>query len=380
MTKNNFKPIAITAILAVAMISLSAYSYVAYAAPQVDPTVKTNLWGQVSNDNIVGEERVIKVTGARDKLEKTTDAEFAKNGLPVNLLFTDPVDSTLVVGIKAGSPLPLAVYKEKLQSLVGSVPMKVNFVDATFNSCTSQTSDCTPIIGGIQTGTFNGVNIGYEHTLTLGATDTSNRHGFIINGHSPVGVTGFDAYQAYPLVNPRHVGKVITASQPDPFDGKRKSDSAFVQCDNFLGICTPVGVDETKIYRGNNLWYNVLSVKRDPVYQDSVSVMGLKSQLKSGHIVGTNLSYQVQFSPTSPLYWYKGQALADYVLQPGDSGSPVFTTPPVNSNDVTFLGIHSSFICIGAIGTDGPSCISHGGSPASMLSPWSSIKSDLSLN
>jgi hypothetical protein len=284
------------------------------------------------------------------------------------------VDQTLVVGIKAGSPLTLAAYKEKLQSLLGPVPMKVNFVAATYNtySCTSQTVNCTPIVGGIEDDANSPGGISMS-TLTLGASDTSGRNGFIMSGHATqVGGTGWDVYQIYTSsTNNRHVGNVVTSSQPQS-DGKRLSDSAFVHCDtDFFGNCT-TSIDQTKIYRGNNLWYNVQS-KRDPVYQDHVSVMGVTSQFQSGYIVGTNLSYKVQG------YWYKGQALANYILQGGDSGAPVFTYPDANNN-VTFLGIHSAFICVGASGTTASQCIANGGSPESMLSPWSSIKSDLSLN
>lgn len=367
----------IAAILAVAMISLSAYSYAAYATSQTDSTVKTNLWGKVNNDNIVGEERVIKVNDARDKLEKTTDAEFAKNGLPINMIFTDPVDKTLVVGIKAGSPLPLATYKEKLQSFVGTVPMKVSFVDAVFNtySCTARNVNCTPQVGGIEIDGNSPVGI-QASTFTLGATNTSNTPGFIIAGHATqVGATGYDIYQIYTSpTNNRHVGKVLTSSQPQS-DGKRLSDSAFVKCDtDFFGQCNP-SVDAAKIYRGNNVWYNVQG-KRDPVYQDSVSVSGAVSNYREGFIIGTNLSFQIGGS-SGP--WYKGQAIANYILQGGDSGAPVFTHPDVNNN-VTFLGIHSAFVCIGASGQTATECTANGGTPASMLSPWSSIKSDLSLN
>jgi len=278
--------------------------------------------------------------------------------IPVFLSYVDEKTSTLVVGIDDKAPEPLSVYDERLRALVGNIPMNVGTGHFTPTSCSSRTSDCDPLIGGIQVkNTVSGST--YTSTLTLGDTNTSGKKGFIMTGHAPGwGTTNVDVGQA---TTSRIVGKIIT----NPSGPTRSSDAAFVEFKKDLFGNYIYTANENQIYRTSSTTYSVIGKKTSSQtsLDDPIRLHGISTGYFSGYIIGKGLTLG---HPNGTL---TGQVATNAIPASGDSGGPV-TTPPVGTNyELYFLGI-----IVGYYELCNPTCSSVG-----IYSPWESIKSELSL-
>lgn len=260
-------------------------------------------------------------------------------------------NSTLMVGIDDKAPLAKSVYKDRLTALLGNIPMNVQLGHFVDQSCTSQTSQCSPLIGGIQVETSNGTYTG-DSTLTLPDTLSDGTQGFIMSGHGAFGLTNISVGQ------PTLSTVVGTVTENPSLSGTRQSDSAFVR--NNTGTTTA-----NQIYGG----YTVIGKKTSSQagYQTPVEMQGISSGLQSGYVIGTGLTVTNPQGGT-----LQNQVAANYYSQNGDSGAPVFSTP--NSNNVYLYGIHVGIVCFGGSGN---TC--SGGSFEPIYSPWEGIQSDLGV-
>lgn len=146
-------------------------------------------------------------------------------GIPIVAAGPDERFSALKVIISEDAPLPLGLYREPLQLLLGNdVQLKLSSGRVTPESCVStQWSRCDPLIGGITLQATAG-----SGALTIPLKDTSGNRGFIMSGHvagatSSSGNTGTDVGQ------PAIVNRVVGVVQNNPTLGGRDSDSAFVR-------------------------------------------------------------------------------------------------------------------------------------------------------
>lgn len=273
--------------------------------------------------------------------------------IPLVLSYVDPQTSTLIVGIDSDAPLPQVVYHERLIATVGDVPMKILSGKFVRDACASQTSDCTPLWGGIQVQSRS--PFGTTGTLTIPAQTLSGKVGFIMSGHvAGNGVTGQTVGQA----TTRTVGTVIT----NPILTNRVSDSAFVE--KSTGITT-----EDKIWKSATTFFTVTgkaTSSTTPV-GTAVQMQGISSHLQSGFIQGKGLTV---FDSLGTL---TGQVAASYTSAGGDSGAPVFSS---GATSVTFYGIHVGKFCIVEGGH--PPCIDPT-NQVTIYSPWEGIKGELLL-
>lgn len=273
--------------------------------------------------------------------------------IPLVLSYVDPQTSTLIVGIDSDAPLSQVVYHERLLATVGNVPMKILSGKFVRDACASQTSDCTPLWGGIQVQSRS--PFGSTGTLTLPAQTLSGKLGFIMSGHvAGNGITGQTVGQA----TTRTVGTVIT----NPVLTSRLSDSAFVELS--AGMTT-----ENKIWKSSTSYFTVTgkaTSSTTPV-GTAVQMQGITSHLTSGFIQGKGLTV---FDATGTL---SGQVAASYTSASGDSGAPIFSS---GTTSVTFYGIHVGKFCIVEGGH--PPCIDPLNT-VTIYSPWEGIKGELLL-
>lgn len=278
--------------------------------------------------------------------------------IPIFVTWVDRENSTLVVGIEDNTTLPLLSYQNKLTALLGNVAMKVRFGHLIEQSCTSQNSQCDPMIGGINVqAQYNSTYVD-NGTLNLGATDNEGRQGFITASHVVGSGTGQIVGQ--PDLGTRVAGQVLTNPS---LSGTRYSDSAFV-------LTSAYSASPSKIYRGSGQIYNVINEvpSTQTPYQTSVYMMGAVTGLAHGYIAGTGITVTNLAGGT-----LLNQVFANYASYDGDSGAPVFSDPDANNN-VSFYGIHWARMCFNGVGAN---CT--GGTTNPIYSPWEGIQTDLSL-
>ena len=274
--------------------------------------------------------------------------------VPIFATYINQQNSTLIVGISDDATLPVSAYHEELKTIVGDVPMKIRFGHFITQSCTSQYTTCSPLMGGIELGTNSGPTLSFG-TLTLPLTNPSGVQGFIMSGHVAFFQTGLSVGQ------PSQLPVVGTVLSNPPAGGTRTSDSAFVQASS--------GILLTQQIFGPP--YNVIGEipSSQTPYQTPVNMVGegSGSSVQSGYILGTGLTVNEQ----NPNLVLTNQVAANYHSQSGDSGAPVFSSPDA-FNNVYFYGIHVGTICFGGTGDN---CT--GGSFEPVYSPWEGISHDL---
>lgn len=346
MTINNIKNNRIKTATLIMMILTIAFSPTEFSGSNLSAFGENNA-GDISSIGISQ-----KLVNAHDQLTKMMVHHETKD-IPVNLSYVAK-NSTLMIGIDDKSPLSKLIYKEKLTTLLGNIPMNIQFGHFIDQSCSSKTSTCSPLIGGIEVETTNGTYNG-SSTLTLPATLSDGiTTGFIMSGHGAFGETNISVGQ------PDFSNIVGSVTENPSLSGTRQSDSAFVTTDS--GIST-----SNQIYGG----YTVIGTKTSSQagYDTSVEMQGyVESGIESGTVLGTGLTITNPQGGT-----LQNQVAANYYSQDGDSGAPVFSTPDSNNN-VYLYGIHVGIYCFGGSGS---SC--SGGSFEPIYSPWEGIKSDLGL-
>jgi hypothetical protein len=311
------------------------------------PMSAQNSFGQIPDAAL------IKLERAHELLTQKM-ANKDRNDIPLVLSYVDTGTNTLIVGIDSDAPLSKTAYLEKLKTDVGDVPVKILSGKFVRDACNTQSSNCSPLWGGIQVQSSS--IIGDIGTLTLPAQTLSGKVGFIMSGHvAGNGITGQTIGQA---TTSRLVGTVVT----NPSLSNRVSDSAFVE--KLSSITT-----ESKIWKSSSTFFTVTGKATSSTTNigTPVQMQGIASGLKSGNIIGKGLTV---FDSAGTL---TSQVAATYTSAQGDSGAPIFSS---GTSSVTFYGIHV-----------GKFCIVEGGHPPcqnplnaiTVYSPWEGIKGELTL-
>jgi hypothetical protein len=283
--------------------------------------------------------------------------------LPVLVTYVDQQEGgVLFVGVDKNAPnAVLSTVDEKLRTLVGNVPMRIERVTTSPDTSVeeplpqdapSKTAKVRPIWGGV---VMQASGSGYGTvTLIVQAADFSTNA--ILSAH---------------VVGPGLTG--VTVGQPDMKTGKfgdvkknpalngRSSDSALALVDSpSLGA-------KDKIWRAKDAFFAVTSkiAPPSPATKPEVLMQGAYTgPLSTGELTQSGLT--VTFTAGGKQYTIKDQYVATYPSQPGDSGAPVFVYDNKPSNTVKFIGIHH-----------GRFTTSSGSS--AVFSGWPAIKTELGL-
>jgi hypothetical protein len=258
----------------------------------------------------------------------THDASF-----PVVASYVNPQNQLEVV-IDDKSTSPIGVYQERAKTILGDIPMNVEFGHFTPESCSNQHTRCDPMIGGILISSASGGG-----TLTVGDNTTvGTKQGFVTVSHlvGCFGTTGASVWQATSF-DGGPVGTVITNPS-----GSRSSDSAFVEFNKDGSGNYLYHASGNKIYSGPNTSYTITAKQDGAADGTAVSMTGFGEQaLESGVIQ----SHGVQISDCSNTL--SNQFLASYTHAGGDSGAPVFTTP--SGGSTVLVGIHIGDLTVGSV-------------------------------
>lgn len=281
--------------------------------------------------------------------------------LPVFVSWVDEKTNILVVGIKDDPSIwsffydlfyPLQekeVYEQRLKSLVGDLPMKVEFGKFVPEACSSRGGICDPVIGGVAVQPSGATG----STLTFKATSSTYGNGIVISGHGAQCTTGQQVAQPYSVYSGRNVAQVVVNPGND-----RYSDAAFAKINTgFSG--------DTKIFNDGSSTYNIIGKKSSSQTPTGTSVRmsGLISGVTSGTITAKGVGFVNEFCGTWDL---SSQILSNYASSSGDSGAPIFSVPDA-SNNVYIYGIHVGTLTLSGINYK-------------VYSPWESIASELGVS
>ena len=280
--------------------------------------------------------------------EKIENKEFSD--VPVIMTYIDS-DGKVVALVDNQGTETKEEYSKKIKGLVGhDAEVNINVGYFERDGCSSRTSNCDPLYGGIR---IYVPGEGYS-TLTIGATDNDGVDGFVTSSHAVGTGTGQDVRQPSNNIFTK-VGDVET----NPSLNNRKSDAAFVDLS---------GSEETsnKIFRTSSQQYTVTSTG-NPVYSTHIQKTGYNSGETSGYVIGTGLTvYADGFTS-------KDQVAANYYSISGDSGAPVYSYSS-SADDVILYGIHVGKACL----VDQVPCPS--GYLITVFSKWSNVVSELDLD
>ncbi len=230
----------------------------------------------------------------------------------------------------------------------------IQFLNGGSNSCSSQTSNCDPVIGGLQVVPSNGAST--DTTLGLPVYNNADSEGFIMAAHgvdsSNCGTTGTTINQGGTAVG--------TVSSNPPSSGSRESDSAFVLLNN-----STQQFSAYEIYAGSDsYWYASSMVpSSQQSYQTQVAMQGLTSGYQTGYIASSGtVSISGDICNSSGMNFM----IANITPHGGDSGAPVFTPADSNGN-VAFYGIAVAKYVSGS-------------NTYLAYSPWDFIQNDLDVH
>ncbi|MBI3639150.1 MAG: hypothetical protein HY223_02435 [Thaumarchaeota archaeon] len=286
----------------------------------------------------------------------TNAATISENGgIPIVGTFVDGRTLQLVVTVYDQAPLSLDVYEKRVRAIVGDIPLRVEFGNITWvnggtNSCSSQTTNCNPVIGGLEIVNSQGGS----STLGLPLYNSLGTEGFIMASHAVSstcgGVTGTTITQG---------GSNAGTVSINPAAGSsKKSDSAFVRINNGT---QQFGYRE--IYASSNhYWYaSSLVGSSSQSYGTTVAMQGKTSHYLTGSIVSIG-TISISDCGNSAMQ----MMIASMTPAGGDSGSPVFTPADANGN-VAYYGMTEIIYTSGNSHYNG-------------YSPWDLIKSDLNVH
>ena len=207
-------------------------------------------------------------------------------------------------------------YLEQIREIVGDkIDVKIYLTEKPkTGSCSSRTSDCTPIVGGIKMSTWTEAGtVGFQAKRLEG---TTWKEGFITAGHNANG-TGLEqtVYQA--------LNRVVGTLELESFKSNTYCDCAWVE--------TTTSVDDS-IYGGVHL--NSVAT---PTVNTAVTAIGYKSGTLTGIITDTSDNIWVEDEQEGDVY-LRGQLVVDFVMQDGDSGGVVY-----KNSGSELVGIMSSY-------------------------------------
>jgi len=334
-------------------ISLSAGLTVAILAVTVMslPTFSQDLYASATSQAVDGKDIAVLKQQLSDSkaLLKQEMKKPDSSYLPIFVTYIDHDKNQLVVGIHEDSPLPIEVYQERIRAIINDTPVMVDFGKYTPDVCSSRTTQCAPVYGGIQVQVGSGAS-----TLSFADHDDSSRRGIIITGHAPGwGNTGNDVGQD---TLSRVVADVVT----NPAGPIRFCDCAFAEIRKDVNNNYLFSTDDNQIFKSSSASYNISGKKTSSQtsVNDNVNTSGISSGLQSGKI--TDIGVDVKPDASRDLLQ---QVIADYFSLAGDSGKPVFSS---GTSNVDLYGIHHGRITVGQ-------------QSMAVYSPWESIQSELNL-
>lgn len=268
----------------------------------------------------------------------------------------DEETGTLIVVVEDSKATEsIDIYREKIKGIVGDVPMIVGTGHLTFTACNSRTSDCSPLIGGIQVEYQVSSSTIASQSLSMGDTNLGGKKGLIIAGHmTGFGVINKDIGQA---TTGRIVGKVITNPS-----GPRTSDSAFVEFKKDASGNYIYTANENQIYKTSSSVYTIVGKKTSSdVPLNSAIRIHSKHGSYTGFVIGRGLTFSGSWGTLTQ------QSTMDAVPVGGDSGAAVTVTQ--SGSNVYYHGI-----VVGSVQVCTPTCTNYG-----VFSTWENIKSELGL-
>lgn len=293
---------------------------------------KTSLLKAMEEENI---KRFTLEPSLKTKLEAARSYAKTLDDLPINKVSISHSQKSLIIGIDESqltTEKNEQYYKDLLQKEFSNIPMKVVFSISVDEACTTQTSDCDPIVGGIEMNE-NGVG---DCTIGL-PLYRSGVEGYITAGHC-VGNesgTGDDVYQ--------------------PAGGSKIGDTSVrvytASCDCAFIAHTGSEDTQTKIWYSSNTYVTITGYTDRVANGSYVLMTGSTSGPEAG-IVDDNTSIftinGIDFDVVD---------LTTDITEGGDSGAPYTSLAASN-----FYGTHKGV---------------HGG--VSAFIPWENIEAQLGL-
>lgn len=231
----------------------------------------------------------------------------------VGILFADLENKTIVVVLdpdqtikKVNGAQVITNIVNDMKKITGDIPIDVQYGKTETISCSSRTSNCNPVIGGISISQ-TGQSSSQSSTLGYYAKDLSSNPGFVIAGHA-AGFNGQTIVQAGGTSN--SVGTVTAYCYTTL--GPYACDFAFVKAS---GVTV-----SNSIYQSSGVTESITS--RTTGSNQSPGTTVTYSGLTSGIVTGTTIS-------SSPSSVYK---IVQANIAVGDSGSPVYVDGGSSAN------------------------------------------------
>ncbi len=237
-----------------------------------------------------------------DALMSSIASVGVEKSMPISAMYVDDSNGELVIGIDPmnfSDETAESVLKD-IRSIVGDeVDVKIQPFRTAYYTC-SQWDDCEPAQAGVKIGP------GFLASCSIGFKATYNGdEGFVTAGHcnggSKSGTIGQPDYVWWD-----HIGTVTDNS----LESGTYFDGMFVHVDDGETI-------SDKVY--NNINVNTAGYAS---YLDGVIAEGWKTQGVSGVVVASSAILQVQGDTL------RDQALISAIIEPGDSGGPVYELTP----------------------------------------------------
>jgi len=208
-------------------------------------------------------------------------------------------------------------YAEIARSVLGDKMNIIIYNDGdygTLDTCSTTTSDCTPMEGGIR------INIDGQGGCTLGfpASKTGEGTGFVTAGHCGDGSTGEDVDQSWT----RKVGELVKETFDD--------GSSAEYCDCAYVKLTESETLDHEIFGISSSYYP--DHKGSAGTNDYVKMVGYNSGIEIGQVDSTNVTVTIDGTT------FKQVVKADYARMSGDSGGIVMEA---FSADPAYLGSHT---------------------------------------
>lgn len=252
-------------------------------------------------------------------LEKLNNIGFEdiRAELPYSTLGVDREEQAIRFGFTADylTDENITSYFQKIRDILGN-DMDIVITSSeryTTAACTSQTSNCDPLVGGIK------INMDWEDCSIAFKAKRNTDNGFVTAGHCSNG-SASPNLTVYQAGWPRNVG-VLTVEE---FHTNSYCDCAFVK------VNSGITVDDT-------IYSNIepLAVGT-PTVGTAVTAKGFASGTKSGQITDSSEDVWVSDSDEGSIY-LRDQLIVDFVVSDGDSGGIVYK----NSNK-DLMGIISA--------------------------------------
>jgi len=287
-----------------------------------------------------------------EKSEKISRGEIIPKGdIPFVISWIDDATDTLKIGIDSDYlKTNDKVSPQKIKEILGAdVPFEVTYGKVVRDGCSTRTSYCTPVIGGIKLQVPT--NPQYPLSTVTIAAKKGTTSGFVMSGHGAYAI-GKSVYQPTSPTSTNLFGTVDAISNWSTTD---TSDSAFVKDLDSLRNAA------ANIYRTSTQQYTVTGYST-PSYQTHVQLTGYISGESDGFVISsTPITVSLNGATLTD------QIVANYSTLDGDSGAPVYSYT-TSAGPVTLYGIHV-----------GQYCITPTNCPGKFFSKWSNVQTDLGV-